>query len=95
VEVGWRLTFSHWGQGYATEAAQLALAHGFATRALAEIVSYTSVTNFRSRAVMERLGMRRNPAHDFDHPLLPENHPLQRHGLYRLDSHSWSRSRSK
>jgi hypothetical protein len=44
---------------------------------------------------MERLGMRRNPVDDFDHPLLPENHPLQRHVLYRLDSHSWSRSRSK
>jgi len=95
VEVGWRLALAHWGQGYATEAAQLALAHGFGTCALAEIVSYTSVTNFRSRAVMERLGMRRNPADDFDHPLLPENHPLQRHVLYRLDSHSWSRSRSK
>jgi RimJ/RimL family protein N-acetyltransferase len=94
VEV-WRLALAHWGQGYATEAAQLALAHGFGTRALAEIVSYTSVTNFRSRAVMERLGMRRNPVDDFDHPLLPENHPLQRHVLYRLDSHSWSRSRSK
>jgi Acetyltransferase (GNAT) domain len=56
---------SHWGRGYATEAARLALLYGFETLALAEIVSYTSVTNRRSRAVMERLGMRRDPADDF------------------------------
>src|SRR5580700_4718083 len=42
VEVGWRLAFEHWGRGYATEAARLALGYGFATLALAEIVSFTS-----------------------------------------------------
>ncbi len=34
--------------------------------------------------VMERLGMTRSPADDFDHPRLPEGHPLRRHVLYRL-----------
>jgi RimJ/RimL family protein N-acetyltransferase len=90
VEVGWRLAFEHWRRGYATEAARLALGFGFETLALAEVVSYTSVTNQRSRAVMERLGMRRDPAEDFDHPALPEDHPLRRHVLYRLDSDSYS-----
>jgi ribosomal-protein-alanine N-acetyltransferase len=90
VEVGWRLAFEHWGRGYATEAARLALGYAFGTLALADVVSYTSVTNRRSRAVMERLGMRRDPAEDFDHPALPEGHPLQRHVLYRLDSDSYS-----
>jgi RimJ/RimL family protein N-acetyltransferase len=37
--------------------------------------------NMRSRRVMERLGMSRNPADDFDHPLLPDR---RRHVLYRL-----------
>src|SRR5712671_3387357 len=37
---------------YATEAAQLALGHGFGTLALSEVASYTSATNHRSRAVM-------------------------------------------
>jgi RimJ/RimL family protein N-acetyltransferase len=89
VEVGWRLAFAYWGRGYATEAARLALDYGFGTLALAEIVSYTSVTNHRSRALMERLGMRRDPADDFDHPAIPENHPLRRHVLYRLGSDSY------
>ena len=84
VEVGWRLAFEHWGHGYATEAARLALGYAFGTLALSEVVSFTSVTNLRSRAVMERLGMRRDPADDFDHPKLPENHPLRPHVLYRL-----------
>jgi RimJ/RimL family protein N-acetyltransferase len=86
VEIGWRLSFEHWGQGYATEAARLALSYGFRTLALSEIVSFTATTNHRSRAVMERLGMRHDPADDFNYPRLPEGHPLQRHVLYRLSS---------
>jgi len=89
VEIGWRLAYGYWGYGYATEAARLALAHGFSALALAEIVSFTSVTHLRSRAVMERLGMRRDPADDFDRPALPEGHPLRRHVLYRLDAGSY------
>jgi RimJ/RimL family protein N-acetyltransferase len=89
VEIGWRLAFEHWGHGYATEAARLALGYGFGKLALPEIVSFTTATNRRSRAVMERLGMRRDPAHDFDYPSLPKNHPLLRHVLYRLRSGSY------
>jgi RimJ/RimL family protein N-acetyltransferase len=89
IEVGWRLAFEHWGRGYATEAARLTLAYAFGTLALSEVVSFTSTGNHRSRAVMERLGMRRDPAEDFDHPALPESHPLRRHVLYRLDSGSY------
>jgi RimJ/RimL family protein N-acetyltransferase len=86
VEVGWRLAFAHWGHGYATQAARLALGYGFGTLALSDVVSFTSATNHRSRAVMERLGMRRDPAEDFDYPSSPEGHPLRRHVLYRLGS---------
>jgi RimJ/RimL family protein N-acetyltransferase len=88
VELGWRLALEYWGYGYATEAARLALGHGFGTLALSEVVSFTSATNHRSRAVMERLGMRRDPAEDFDYPSFPEGHPLRRHVLYRLGANS-------
>ena len=85
VEVGWRLAREHWGRGYATEAARAAIAFGFASLELEEIVAFTASGNDRSRRVMERLGMNRNPSDDFDHPRLPEGHSLRRHVLYRLD----------
>jgi RimJ/RimL family protein N-acetyltransferase len=83
VEVGWRLARSAWGHGFATEAAREALRVGFHELGLAEVVSFTTVTNTRSRAVMERLGMVREPAEDFDHPALAEGDSLRRHVLYR------------
>lgn len=85
VELGWRLARAFWGRGIATEAALAAAAHGFGACHLDELVSFTVERNTRSRAVMERIGMRRDPAEDFEHPLLPEGHPLRRHVLYRLD----------
>lgn len=84
IEIGWRLAFAHWGQGYATEAARAVVAHAFGPLGLNELVSFTVPANTRSRAVMERLGMTHSPADDFDHPKLPEGHPLRRHVLYRL-----------
>ena len=30
--------------------------------------------------------MQRDPADDFDHPSLPDGHPLRRHVLYRIGS---------
>ena len=86
VEVGWRLARVAWGLGYATEAARAALDLGFDRFGLDEIVSMTVPRNVRSRRVMEKLGMTRDPADDFDHPRLPEEHPLRRHVLYRLPS---------
>jgi ribosomal-protein-alanine N-acetyltransferase len=84
VEVGWRLARSAWGSGYATEAGRAALDYGFERAGLAEIVSFTTAANFRSRAVMERLGMRHDSSDDFDHPNLPPGHPQRPHVLYRI-----------
>jgi ribosomal-protein-alanine N-acetyltransferase len=88
VEIGWRLAVDAWGRGYATEGARLALAHGFGALGLEEIVSFTTIANTRSRAVMARIGMSHDPADDFDHPRLAR-HPLQRHVLYRLRRIDW------
>ncbi len=90
VEVGWRLARTAWGRGYASEAARAALGIGFGTLGLDEIVSFTAVGNDRSRAVMERLGMTRDPVDDFDHPLLEAGDPLRRHVLYRLAARDWT-----
>jgi RimJ/RimL family protein N-acetyltransferase len=84
VEVAWRLHPDSWGHGYATEAASASLQFGFEEAGLDEIVAITTTLNTRSQAVMERLGMERDPAGDFDHPSLPESSPLRRHVLYRI-----------
>jgi RimJ/RimL family protein N-acetyltransferase len=95
VEVGWRLAHAHWGAGYASEAAWAAIADGFERLGLAEIVSFTILANVRSRRVMERLGMRRSPADDFDHPRLPPGHRLAPHVLHRLTRGEWSSARTR
>lgn len=84
VEVGWRLAFSAWGHGYASEAARAALADGFGRVGHVEVVSFTAATNTRSEALMRRLGMTHDPVDDFDHPGLPVGHRLRRHLLYRV-----------
>lgn len=86
VEIGWRLAHEHWGRGYAPEAARAALEFGFRNLALDEIVSFTVPANRRSRSVMERIGMSRDPHDDFEHPMLPKGHPLRGHVLYRAKS---------
>jgi RimJ/RimL family protein N-acetyltransferase len=91
VEVGWQLAASEWGRGLATEGAREALRYGFETLALQELVSFTVPANRRSRAVMEKLGFRHDPADDFDHPRLPPDHPFRRHVLYRLLRADWLR----
>jgi len=86
VEIGWRLSPAHWGQGLATEGSREMVRSAFEVVGLKALVSFTPPGNLRSRRVMERLGMTRDPTEDFDHPLLPEGHPLRRHVLYRLRS---------
>jgi RimJ/RimL family protein N-acetyltransferase len=93
VEIGWRLAAEHWGKGYATEAARAVLAFGFDRRGFQEIVSFTTTANVRSRRVMQKLGMRHAPEEDFQHPLIPEGHPLRPHVLYRLSRQSFAAAR--
>ena len=84
VEIGWRLAAEMWGRGYATEGAQAVIRFGFEACALDEILSWTVPANERSRRIMTKLGMTHDPRDDFDHPLLPQGHPLRRHVLYRI-----------
>jgi RimJ/RimL family protein N-acetyltransferase len=82
VEVGWRLAKHAWHHGYATEAAQAALAVAFDGIGLDEIWSMTAVLNEPSVAVMRRLGLREVAR--FSHPGIPEGHPLRPHVTYHL-----------
>ncbi len=84
TEIGWRLARSAWRHGYATEAANAALAMAFSVVGLDEVVSFTTSSNLRSQRVMERIGMTRDPSEDFDHPRVAVG-PHRRHVLYRIN----------
>lgn len=88
VEVGWRLSKAFWGKGYATEAAQEALAFAFTELELDEVVAFTAVPNVRSRAVMQRLGMF-NAGDNFKHPSVPSDSPLYEQVLYKITREQW------
>lgn len=90
VEIGWRLSRRHWGQGYITEAAEKLLEFGFLEKDLNEIVSFAVATNERSIAVMQRIGMIAAPHRDFDMPGIDDAHAaLRPHSLYAIDRATW------
>jgi ribosomal-protein-alanine N-acetyltransferase len=95
VEIGWRLAHASWGKGYASEAARASLRFAFVEAGLDEVVSFTVPANHRSISVMERIGMHRAGADDFDHPCIPAGHPLRRHLLYRLRRSEWASAQSR
>lgn len=68
-EVGWRFTRQSWGNGFATEAAGAALRHATEKAGIRGIVSYTGPGNERSRSVMTKLGLVRDPSRDFRYGL--------------------------
>lgn len=88
VEVLYRLRTEFWGRGLATEAGRAALKYGFEQLQLREIVAFTVPANKRSRRVMEKIGL--SFSEEFDHPLITEGHPLQRHVLYRISRSAWA-----
>lgn len=91
VEIGWRLSSSHWGKGYATEAAKAVLHYAFTELNLREIISFTVVANIKSRHVMEKIGLHHSETDDFNHPTLDEDSPLKRHVLYRITRDNYQR----
>lgn len=86
VEIGWQFGRAAWGQGLAPEGARAWLDYGFDVLGLPEIVAFTYEGNLPSRRVMEKIGMVRDPADDFDHPRIAPGQPLRRHVLYRIGS---------
>jgi RimJ/RimL family protein N-acetyltransferase len=84
VEIGWRLAAEHWNQGLATEGALAVVRYAFDVLKQPALVSFTAQLNLPSRRVMEKIGMTRDPADDFEHPKLHPGHPLRPHVLYRL-----------
>ena len=58
LEIGWALRHKFWGQGYASEIGLAGLGFAFERLGAQAVVSSTDARNARSRAVMDRIGMR-------------------------------------
>lgn len=95
VEIGWRIDEEFWNKGYATQGAEACLRWGFESLGLKEIVSFTATSNIASERIMQKIGMVRDVAGDFDHPSLATDHPLARHVLYKISNPKFSNSESK
>lgn len=91
IEIGWRLSRQHWGKDYATEAAKVALEYAFNTLNTHEVVSFTTVANIRSRAVMQKIGMR-DSKQNFMHPDIEASNPQCEHVLYKISKSEWQKN---
>jgi len=76
VELEWFIDPDAWGRGYATEMAEEAMRAAFTTLGLDSVVSFTTVPNEPSQAVMRKLGMTYEA--DIENAGLP-------HVLYRIE----------
>jgi len=85
VEIGWVLGQEFWGQGLAPEGARAWLDYAWSI-GLPEIVAFTARLNLPSQRVMEKLGMTRDHADDYDHPSIPQGHKLRPHVVYRMQT---------
>ena len=83
VEIGWRLKYEAWGNGYATEGAKECLKYGFDTLGFDEVYSFTAKVNLPSENVMKKIGMEK--VMEFNHPSINENSPLCKHVLYCIN----------
>ncbi len=66
VEIGWRILWEHWNQGYATEAATAVADYAFNRRGLNELVCIVDERNTRSLRVVEKLGFQHPRTYDLN-----------------------------
>lgn len=84
IEIGWRLKYEKWGNGYAIEGARAVLDYAFNILKIERVYSFTAKINNRSENVMKKLGMKRD--RNFLHPSIEKGDVLEEHILYYIDS---------
>jgi RimJ/RimL family protein N-acetyltransferase len=65
LELGWTMFRRHWGQGFATEAAQAALRFGLDELGVKRAIAHIDAGNIASIRVSQHLGMRHETDLDF------------------------------
>lgn len=80
IEIAWRLLPEFWNKGYATEGAKACLDFAKNQLKLDRVYAFTTVSNTPSEQVMIKSGM--TYVKNFNHPLVPQDHPFLEHRLY-------------
>lgn len=83
VEIGWRLHHRYWNNGYASEAATACLNYAFNNLDLTEVYSFTTIDNYPSQRVMQKIGMKQNAF--FNHPNIDATSAFSKHVLYKIE----------
>ncbi|MDR2038571.1 MAG: GNAT family N-acetyltransferase [Bacteroidales bacterium] len=83
VEIGWRIRYEDWNNGYATEAAKACILYAKEQLPFKTVWSFTSLPNKSSERVMQKIGMAKTK--EFPHPAVPDHHPLKEHVLYKIE----------
>jgi len=76
LQVGYGLSRSAWGRGFATEMAAAVLRHGFVDLGLERIAGIASLGNVASLRVLEKIGLERRGERSFPHPAYAAQGPL-------------------
>ncbi|UOQ67005.1 GNAT family N-acetyltransferase [Hymenobacter volaticus] len=65
-DVGYRFIRQHWGQGFATEAAQASVTYGFEVLEAPMLYAIADMQNVASRAVLAKVGLRHVAVFDYE-----------------------------
>jgi RimJ/RimL family protein N-acetyltransferase len=89
LEVGWTLARSHWGKGYATEAAAAAMRYAFLTQPVDGIISCIDPDNVASQEVAKRLGEVKGAPYNLR--IAGHDNPVE---IWRISRAEWQKRQS-
>ncbi|MBD3907140.1 GNAT family N-acetyltransferase [Chryseobacterium sp. Ch-15] len=83
IDIGWRIKFSEWNKGFATEGAKRCLEYAFNDLKIKNIYSTAPKINLKSERVMLKLGLKKQ--YEFEHSLLKNDCRLRNCVLYKIE----------
>ena len=83
TDIGWRLKYHAWGNGFATEGALRCVHYAFEDLKLDELISTCTGSNRASERIMQKIGMKKQGS--FLHPKLKEYPEIQECIWYKME----------